>query len=138
MVRPQLTDAHLLLANAHHQLGLHRHRVLTGSIAPVNIQRIDMVRAGWRNFQYRPLQRPRQFAILTLGVDHNNIVIGGQGNKGDGLFHRKGFSAARHTQHEAVRVQQLLSVADQKVFTHGVDPVINAARILNFLDTERH
>ena len=138
MERPQLSDTHLLLANAHHQFGLHSHRVLPGSIAPVNIQRIDVVRAGWRDLQHRPLQCPRQLAILTLGVDHNNIVIGREGNKGDSLLHAEGLAAARYTQHKAVWVQQLLSVADQKIFAYGIDAIINTARILDLLNAERH
>ena len=138
MERPQLSDTHLLLANAHHQFGLHSHRVLPGSIAPVNIQRIDVVRAGWRDLQHRPLQCPRQLAILTLGVDHNNVVIGREGNKGDSLLHAEGLAAARYTQHKAVWVQQLLSVADQKIFAYGVDAIINTARILDLLNAERH
>ena len=136
--RPQLSDTHLLLANAHHQLRLHGNRILTGSIAPVNIQRIDVVRAGWRDLQHRPVQRPRQLAILTLGVDHNNIVIGREGNKSDSLLHAEGLAATRYAQHKAVWIQQLLSVADQKIFTYGVDAIINTARVLDLLNAERH
>ena len=97
-----------------------------------------MVRAGWRDLQHRPLQCPRQLAILALGVDHNNIVIGREGNKGDSLLHTEGLAAARYTQHKAVWVQQLLSVADQKVFAYGIDAIINTARILDLLNAERH
>ncbi len=39
---------------------------------------------------------------------------------------------------KTVRVQQLLSVADQQIPADCVDTIINAARILDFLNAERH
>ena len=138
MERPKLSDAHLLLANAHHQLRFHGNRVLTGSVAPVNIQRIDMMWAGWRDLQHRPLQRPCQLAVLPLCVDHNNVIVGGKRDKGDSLLHTEGLTAARHAQHKAVRIQQLLPVADQQISADCVDTIINTARILYLLHTERH
>ena len=68
----------------------------------------------------------------------NNVIVGGKCDKGDGLLHAEGLAAARYTQHKAVWVQQLLSVADQKVFAYGIDTIINTARVLDLLNAERH
>ena len=43
MEGPQLARPHLLLANAHHQLGFHGDWVFTGAVALVDGQRVEMV-----------------------------------------------------------------------------------------------
>ena len=138
MERPKLSDAHLLLANAHHQFRLHGHWVFPGTVAAVDLQRIDMMGTGRGNFQHCALQRPRQFSVLPFRVDHNNVIVGGESDKGDGLFHAEGLAAAGNTQYEAMRVQQLLSVADQQISADRIDAIINTARILDLLNAERH
>ena len=138
MEGPQLARAHLLLANAHKQLGLHRHGVFAGAVAPGDLQRVDVVGAVGGNLDHGPAQGAGQVPIFSLGVYDDNIIAGGQGDKGDGLLHAEGFAGAGHAQDKAVGVQQPLSVADQEVFADGVHAVVDAPGVLYLLDAEGH
>ena len=77
-----------------------------------------------------------QLPVLPFRVDDDNIVVGGQGDKGNGLLHGKGLAGAGHAQDKAVGVQQLLPVADQQVFGDGVDAIVDTPGILDLLNTE--
>jgi hypothetical protein len=78
---PQLACAYLLFAGAHKQLGLHSHGIFAGAVAPGDFQRVDMVGAVGGNLDHRPAQGTGQLLVLTLGVDDDNIIAGGQGYK---------------------------------------------------------
>ena len=137
MKGPQLARTHLLLANAHHQLGFHSDWVLTGAVAFVNGQRVEMVGTVGGNLQHSPMEGTGQLPVLPFRVDDNNIIFRGQGDKGDSFFHGKGLAGAGHAQNKAVGIQQLLSVADQQVFGDSVDAIVDAPGILDLLNTER-
>ena len=97
-----------------------------------------MVSAVWGDLQDDPPEGPHQVPILALGVDDDNIIVGRQGDKGDKLLHGEGLAGAGDAQDEAVGVEEILAVADQKVFADGVDAAVNAPHVLNLLDAEGH
>ena len=97
-----------------------------------------MVLAVRRRFHDLAAQCPRNGRILALGVDDDNIVVGGQRDVCDGIFHRYGFTGTGHAEIERMGRDQPLAVANQQVFGNGVDTIIQAAGVLNLLRPERH
>ena len=82
--------AHLLFAQAHHQLGFHGHGPLPGSaVAPADIQGVDVMWAVGGHLQDRPLKGAGQVSIFPFRINDNNVIAGRQGDKGDRLLHRK-------------------------------------------------
>ena len=75
-----------------------------------------MVGAVGRELQHSPMEGPGCFPVLPFGVDDDNIVPGGQGDKSDKLLHGKGLAGAGDPQNEAVGVQEVFTVADQQIF----------------------
>ena len=61
-----------------------------------SIERIDVVLAVRGDFNDIAAQRPRNGRIFALGVDDDNVVVGGQRDVCDGIFHCHGFARTGH------------------------------------------
>ena len=83
-------------------------------------------------------QCPHQLAIFTLRVHDDNIMVGGERQRGDLLLGRHRLARAGHTGNKAVAVEQISAVADDEVMRYSVDTVVNTARVLDLLRFERH
>ena len=59
-----------------------------------------MVLAVRRDFDNFTTQRPRNGRILALRVDDDNVVVGGQCDVGNGVFHCHGFTRTGHAEIE--------------------------------------
>ena len=59
-----------------------------------------MVLAVRRDFNDLAAQRPRNGRIFALGVDDDNVVVGGQRDVCDGIFHCHGFARTGHAEIE--------------------------------------
>ena len=88
----QLPFAHLLFADTHQQLGFHGYGIFAHAVAPGDLQRVDVMWAVGGDLQDSPAEGPYQVAIFALGVDDDNVIIGGQGDEGDKLFHCEGLA----------------------------------------------
>ena len=79
-----------------------------------------------------------QRAVLRFRVDDDNVVIRGQRDLRDLALGGKGFAGAGDTENEAIAVQKLLAVGQNKILGDGVLPVVDAVPVSNFLRLERH
>ena len=59
-----------------------------------------MVLAVRRDFNDLATQRPRNGRVLTLCVNNDNVVVGGQRDVCDGIFHCHGFARTGHAEIE--------------------------------------
>ena len=90
LLRLDLIRAHELLIQRHDKLGLHHQRLLAVAVALRQVQRID-VTAVWirgRDGNDLTAQCPYQLAIFTLRVHDDNIMVGGERQRGDLLLCR--------------------------------------------------
>ena len=90
LLRLDLIRAHKLLVERHDKLRLHHQRLPAVAIPLGQIQRID-VTAVWvrgRNGDDLAAQCPHQLAIFTLRVHDDNIMVGGERQRGDLLLCR--------------------------------------------------
>ena len=63
-----------------------------------------------------------QRSVLGFGVNDDNVVIRGQRDLRDLALGRKGFAGAGDTENEAIAVQKLLAVGQNKILGDGVCP----------------
>ena len=97
-----------------------------------------MVLAVRGNFNDLAAQRPRNGRVFALGVNDDNVVVGGQSDVCDGIFHCHGFTGTADTQVKSVRRNEPLAVTNQEILGNGVDTVVQTTGVLNLLRTERH
>ena len=97
-----------------------------------------MVGAVGGNLNNSPQQGAGQVAVLSLGVDDDNVIIRRHSHIFNGGLHGDGFAGARHAQVKGVGGNEPLAVADQQVLGNGVDAVGQATGVLNFLHPEWH
>ena len=69
----------------------------------------------------------------TSRVHDDNIMVGGERQRGDLLLGRHRLARAGHTGNKAVAVEQVSAIADDEIVRHGIDAVVDAASVLNFL-----
>ena len=96
------------------------------------------MRAARGNLDDLTAQRTDKIAILPLGVDDDNIVVGRERDAGNGILHADRFAAARYAEIKSVGRDQPLAVANEQVFADGVDAIADAACVLNLLRAKRH
>lgn len=75
---------------------------------------------------------------LALRVHDNDVVVGRKGQRRDLLLCRHRLTRAGNAGNKAVAVQKVSAVANDEVVRHGVDAVVNTARVLNLLRLEGH
>ena len=97
-----------------------------------------MIGRGSGDFNDLAAQALDQRAVLGFGVDDDNVVICGQRDLRDLALGGKGFAGAGDTENEAIAVQKLLAVGQNKILGDGVLPVVDAVPVSNFLRLERH
>ena len=73
--------------------------------------------------------RARVRSHIPFRVNDDDIIVGGQGDKGDGLLHAEGLAGAGHAQDKSVGIEELLAVADQEVLRYGVDAAVDTPRV---------
>ena len=129
---------HLLLDDAHKELGLHGDGVVAVAVAVPQVQGVDVVGAAGGDLDHRAAQGPGDGAVLPLGVDDDDIVVGAHGHIGDRALHAHGFAGAGHAQDKGVGGDEALAVTDQGIFGNGVDAVVQAAGVLDLLGPEGH
>ena len=90
LLRLDLVRAHELLIQRHDKLGLHHQRLLAIAIPLGQIQRIDVAAIWIRGGDGDDLaaQCPYQLPIFTLRVHDDNIMVGGERQRGDLLLCR--------------------------------------------------
>ena len=90
LLRLDLVRAHELLIQRHDKLGLHHQRLPAVAIPLGQIQRIDVAAVWIRGGDGDDLaaQCPHQLAIFTLRVHDDNIMVGGECQRGDLLLCR--------------------------------------------------
>ena len=90
LLRLDLIRAHKLLIQRHNKLGLHHQRLFAIAITLGQIQRIDVTAVWIRGGDGDDLtaQCPHQLAIFTLRVHDDNIMVGGERQRGDLLLCR--------------------------------------------------
>jgi len=140
LLRLDLVRAHELFIQRHDKLGLHHQRLLAVAIPLGQVQRID-VTAVWvrgRNGDDLAAQRSDQLTIFAFGIDNNNVMVGRECQRCHFLLCRHAFAGAGHPGDEAVAVQKVSTIADDEVMGHGVDAIVDAARVLNLLRFEGH
>ena len=86
-----------------------------------------------RNGDDLAAQRPHQLAVFAFRIDNDNIVVGREGQRGHFLLCRHALAGAGHAGNKAVAVEQVSSIADDKVVGNSIDAVVDAASVLNFL-----
>ena len=138
MTAGQAAHSHLLFQNAGDDLGLHGNGVFPVPVVLRHFQGVDVVPAVGGDFNDFPAQGAGQGSVLTLGVDDDNIVPGGEGHVLDRGFHSHRLAGARHAQIEGMGGDQPLAVTDQQVLADGVHPIGQAAGVLYLLDAEGH
>ena len=79
--------AHLLFQNAGDDFRLDRDGILVGVVALAQLQRIDVMRAARGNLDDLAAQRTDKIAVLPLGVDDDNIIVGRERDAGNGILH---------------------------------------------------
>ena len=97
-----------------------------------------MVLAVRGDFNDFAAQRPRNGRVLALGVNDDNVIVGRQSDVCDGILHGNRLTRTGHAEIERMGRDQPLAVTNQQIFGNGVDTVIQAAGVLNFLRPERH
>ena len=138
MAAGQTAHPHLLLQNAGDQLGLHGNGVFPVHIVQGDLQGVDVVGAVGGNLHHHPAPRTGDGAVLSLGIDDNYFIIGGQDYVVNGGLHAHRLAGAGDAQVEGVGGDQPLAVTDQQVLGNGVDAVGQAAGVLDLLDAEGH
>jgi len=90
LLRLDLIRAHKLLVERHDKLRLHHQRLPAVAIPLGQIQRIDVAAIWIRGGDGDDLaaQCPHQLAIFTLRVHDDNIMVGGERQRGDLLLCR--------------------------------------------------
>ena len=83
-----------------------------------------MVLAVRRDFNDLAAQCPRNGRVLALGVDDDNVIVGGECDICNGVLHGDGFARTGHAEIERMGRDQPFAVTDQKIFRDGVDTVI--------------
>ena len=90
LLRLDLVRAHELLIQRHDKLGLHHQRLLAIAIPLGQIQRIDVAAIWIRGGDGDDLaaQCPHQLAIFTFRVHDDNVMVGGERQRGNLLLCR--------------------------------------------------
>ena len=76
-------------------------------------------------------------AELRLRVKNQDVIFGGKGNLHQFLLCTHRLAGTRHAQTEAVAIQQLGAVSHDHILADSILPVVDTARLQNFLRTER-
>ena len=90
------------------------------------------------NFNDLAAQSFDQRAVLGFRIDDNNVVVCGQRDLRDLPLGRKGFTGTRDAENEAVAVQKLLAVGQNKILGDGILSIVDAVPVANLLRLERH
>ena len=90
------------------------------------------------DFHHCATQGPGDRAILALGVDDDNIIIGSQGHIFNRRLHSHRFAGAGNAQVKGMGRNEPLAFTNQQVLGNGVDTIRQAAGVLDFLDPEGH
>ena len=97
-----------------------------------------MIGRGCGDFNDLAAQAFDQRAVFRFGVNDDNVVVRGQCDFRDLALGGKGFAGAGDAENEAIAVQKLLAVGQNKILGDGVLPVVDAVPVSNFLRLERH
>ena len=90
LLRLDFIRAHKLLVKRHDKLRLHHQRLPAVAIPLGQIQRIDVTAVWIRGGDGDDLaaQCPYQLAIFAFGIDDNDVMVGGERQRGDLLLGR--------------------------------------------------
>ena len=136
MAGTQCPGLHLLGKDRGDQAGLGGNGALV-LILGGDLQRVDVVLAVGRDLDHFTAQGTGQRAVLPLGVDDDNIVVGGKGHVQDLRLHVHAFAGAGDAQNKSVGIGQFQSVADKGILGDLVDSAGQAAGVLDLLRPER-
>ena len=131
-----LVRAHELFTQAHDKLAFQHQRIASVAVLLGDVQRVDIAAVGGGDGDDLAAQGADQRAILPLRVYHNNVVVGIQPHEADLLLGHHGLATAGHAHIKAVTVEHRVAVTDDEVAGHGVDAVVQAARVHDLLRLE--
>ena len=94
-----------LFAKGHNELGFQDNRVCSVAVFLVHIHRIDMARRSSRDIDNFAAESLYKLRILSLGVDDNNICVGGKNDIFNLSLCRKGFTAAGYAENKGIAVE---------------------------------
>ena len=134
----QLSGSDQLLTQGHDKLGFQYNGVFTLAVTAIERKRVDVVVAAGGNIDGFAAHRLAERRILALRINDDNIVVCPKSKIGEFLLCRHTFAAARNAEDKPVAVEQIFPVADDKVVGNGVDSVVDAAAVLDFLRLKRH
>ena len=109
-------------------VGLQGDGVILLRVVGVDVHGVDVVGAGWRDFDNLSVQSGDKGRILAFRVTYDNIVVCGEKCVGDFPLGCEGFSASGGAEDQAVRVFELLAVHHDKVVGEGIQAVVERAR----------
>ena len=101
----EVCAADKLFAKGHNELGFQDNRVCTVAVFLVHIHRIDMARRSSRDIDNFAAESLYKLRILSLGVDDNNICVGGKNDIFNLSLCRKGFTAAGYAENKGIAVE---------------------------------
>ena len=130
-----LTGDHQL-AQGHDEVCLHQHGGFPDVRGQVEVKRVDVAAASWRQVDDLPMKLLGQRCILVFRVLDENMVWGRKESVEDLALCDEGFAAARRSQHDTVGAFQRLAVCNDDMSGLCVQPVIQAARLKHLAGTE--
>ena len=101
----EVSAADKLFTEGHNELGFQDYWVCTVAIFLVHIHCIDMTRRSGRDIDDFTAESLYKLRILSLGVDDNNICVGGKNDIFNFSLCRKGFSAAGYAEDKGITVE---------------------------------
>ena len=127
------------LAHGENEVGFQRQRVFLFGVVRVDVQRIDVIRADWRDADDLTAELLHKGEILGFGVADDDVILRDE----EGIRHfalcGEGFAGTGRTQDQPVGVLELLAVNHDHVVGQCVQPVVESfAALKKLLRGERH
>ena len=128
-----------LLKEGHNKTTFQFQRVLTLVVFIRNIHSIDIAAAACigdhNDFTTHGVHK---WAILSLRIDNDNIIVGIQCHRGHFLLCCHRLTGAGNTKDKAIAIHEHSAVADNQVAGNGVSAIVDTAGIHDFLCLKGH
>ena len=112
------------LTQGQDEIRLQGNRVIFLRVVRIDVHGVDVLRAGRADLDDLPFKPLYQSCIFCLRIADDDIVIRHQEGIGHFTLGTEGFTGARCSEDQAVRVFQELSVHHDQVVGNGIQPVI--------------
>ena len=98
------------LTHGEDEVGLQGQRIFLFGVVDIDVQRIDVVGTDGRNADNLTAELLHEGIILSLGVAHDDVILGDQEGIGHLTLCREGLAAAGSTEDKPIGVLQFLPV----------------------------